>query len=57
MEGKLMTYTETTEFYHFILNDGTEQFVGKQSESNPSGASSYNEAIEILLLNFPDLII
>ena len=52
-----MTYTETTEFYHFILNDGTEQFVGKQSESNSSGAANYEEAIDILLLNFPDLII
>ena len=49
--------SETSDFYTFVFSDGATCGVGKQSESNPNGAANYDEAIEVLKLNFPDLVI
>ena len=46
---------ETSGFYTFAFSDGATCSVGKQSESNPNGAANYDEAIEILKLNFEGL--
>ena len=46
---------ETSDFYTFAFSDGATCSVGKQSGSNPNGAANYDEAIEILKLNFEGL--
>jgi hypothetical protein len=48
---------ENTDFYCFTFDDNSKCSVGKQTETNPDGVASYEEAIENLLLNFPDLVI
>jgi hypothetical protein len=55
-----MTITSATTddtYYKFEFDNGATCSVGKQTETNPDGVASYEEAIENLLLNFPDLII
>lgn len=48
-------YIEDSNYHTFILSDGTIFNIGKQSESNPNGAANYDEAIEILVMNFEEL--
>lgn len=59
MEGKLKIAEQSQDgnFYNFTFDTGETCNVGKQSESNPNGAANYEEAIEILQMNFPDLIL
>ena len=47
--------SETSDFYTFVFSDGATCSVGKQSEGNPNGAANYDEAIEILKMNFEGL--
>ena len=54
---KIAEQNENSDFYNFTFDSGETCNVGKQSESNSSGAANYEEAIDILLLNFPDLIL
>ena len=51
----ISNYIEDSNYHAFILSDGTIFNIGKQSESNPEGAANYDEAIEILKLNFEGL--
>ena len=46
---------ETSDFYTFVFSDGATCSVGKQSTENIEGAANYEEAIEILKLNFEGL--
>lgn len=50
-------YTETDDFHNFEFSSGATCSVGKQSESNPDGVANYDAAIEVLIMNFPDLVI
>lgn len=52
---KIAEFTENEDYYIFRFDDGAKCSVGKQSESNPNGAADCDEAIEILLMNYPDL--
>ena len=51
----IQIYKTDNDYYTFTLSDGSINHIGKQTESNPDGAASYEGAIEILKLNFPDL--
>jgi len=51
----ITNYTETDIFHDFEFSDGATCSVGKQTESNPNGAANYDEAIEILKMNFEGL--
>lgn len=53
----ISNYIEDSNYHTFVLSDGTIFNIGKQSESNPNGAANYEQAIEILQMNFPDLIL
>ena len=57
MEGKLIIteQNEMDDFYNFTFDTGETCNVGKQTDSNPEGAANYEEAIEILKLNFEGL--
>lgn len=59
MEGKLIIteQNETDDFYNFTFDSGETCNVGKQTPENIEGAANYEEAIEILQMNFPDLIL
>ena len=48
-------YTESADFHEFVFDSGATCKVGKQSPENIEGAANYNEAIEILKLNFEGL--
>lgn len=50
-------YTESADFHEFVFDNGATCKVGKQSPENIEGAANYDEAIEILVMNFPDLIL
>ena len=54
---KIAEQNENSDFYNFTFDSGETCNVGKQSESNPNGAANYEEAIGILQMNFPDLVI
>ena len=47
--------TQTFDYYKFTFDNGATCSVGKQTETNPDGVASYEEAVENLKLNFPDL--
>jgi hypothetical protein len=49
--------SQTANYYKFEFDNGATCSVGKQTETNPDGVASYEEAIENLLLNFPDLVL
>lgn len=51
----ITNYTETDIFHDFEFSDGATCNVGKQTPENIEGAANYEEAIEILKMNFPDL--
>lgn len=57
MEGKLIIAEQSQDinFYNFTFDSGEICNVGKQSETNPNGAANYDEAIEILKMNFEGL--
>lgn len=53
----IQEFRTDADYYTFTLSGGSIFNIGKQSEANPDGAASYEEAIGILQMNFPDLVI
>jgi len=53
----IVEYTESADFHEFLFDNGATCNIGKQSESNPDGVANYDAAIEVLIMNFPDLVI
>lgn len=53
----ISNYIEDSNYHTFTLSDGTIFNIGKQTEINPDGVANYDAAIEVLIMNFPDLVI